>query len=179
MFPIGQFAPHVAHNHVRNHNRLAGHFEFDGAFLFVGQTPRQEGFNPPLVILLALTLKVRPKPASARACGITAHRSLVPIEPEPAQSIEDDLDRLLGIARHVGILDAQDESAAGVPGIQPVEQRRARPADVQEPRRTGSKTNTNFHGGPEINSAGRKWRGKNGRKPKPSKGRRWPRSCRE
>ena len=38
----------------------------------------------------------------------------------------------------VGVLDAQQELAAGVAGIEPVEQRRARPADVQEAGGRGS-----------------------------------------
>jgi hypothetical protein len=50
----------------------------------------------------------------------------VPIEAEPAHPVEDRVDRVLGRARLVGILDAQQELAAVVAGEQPVEQRRAR-----------------------------------------------------
>ena len=41
------------------------------------------------------------------------------------------LDGGLGGALAVGILDAQQELAAGVAGVEPIEQRRARPADMQ------------------------------------------------
>ena len=61
----------------------------------------------------------------------------VPIEAEPAHPVEDRVDRLVGRARLVGILDAQQELAAVVAGEQPVEQRRARAADVQEAGRGG------------------------------------------
>ena len=61
----------------------------------------------------------------------------VPIEAEPAHPVEDRVDRLLGRARLVGVLDPQQELAAVVAGEQPVEQRRARAADVQEAGRRG------------------------------------------
>ena len=56
---------------------------------------------------------------------------LVPVEAEPAQIAQD---RRLGLARRaldVGVLDAQDERAARAARQQPVEQRRARVADVE------------------------------------------------
>ena len=46
----------------------------------------------------------------------------VPIEAEPAHPVEDRVDRLLGRARLVGVLDPQQELAAVVAGEQPVEQ---------------------------------------------------------
>ena len=56
----------------------------------------------------------------------------VPIEAEPAQPVEDRVDRRLGRARLVGVLDPQQVLAAVVAGEQPVEQRGARAADMQE-----------------------------------------------
>ena len=61
----------------------------------------------------------------------------VPIEAEPAHPVEDRVDRLRRRARLVGIFDAQQELAAVVAGEEPVEQRRARAADVQEAGRRG------------------------------------------
>ena len=61
----------------------------------------------------------------------------VPIEAEPAHPVEDRVDRLLGRARLVGVLDPQQELAAVVAGEQPVEQGGARAADVQEAGRRG------------------------------------------
>ena len=60
---------------------------------------------------------------------------LVPVEAEPAQVLED---AGLGLARRalgVGVLDAQDERAVLAVREQPVEQRRARVADVELPGR--------------------------------------------
>ena len=64
----------------------------------------------------------------------------VPIEAEPAHPVEDRVDRLLGRAGLVGVLDAQQEFAAVVAGEQPVEQRRARAADVQEAGRARARS---------------------------------------
>ena len=68
------------------------------------------------------------------------HRLAVPIEPKPAQAVEDRLHRLRRRAFAVGVLDAQQELAADVLGVEPVEQRRARAADVQEAGRGGGET---------------------------------------
>ena len=66
---VGQLAPHVADDQVRDDDRLAVHLEFDRAFVFVGQPVRQQALDPPLVILLALTLEIGPAVALARAGG--------------------------------------------------------------------------------------------------------------
>jgi hypothetical protein len=55
----------------------------------------------------------------------------VPIEPEPTHPVEDRLDRRLGRARAVGILDAEQELAAMMPREEQVEQRGARAANVE------------------------------------------------
>src|SRR3546814_19903482 len=62
-------------------------------------------------------------------------RVAIPVEPEPAHPVEDRVDRGLGGAGAVGILDAQQELAAVVAREQPVEQRGARAADMEETRR--------------------------------------------
>ena len=56
--------------------------------------------------------------------------ALVPVQAEPAQAVEQVPVGLLGVAGGVGVLDAEDERAAGVPGVRPVEQRRPHQADV-------------------------------------------------
>ena len=58
-------------------------------------------------------------------------RALVPIDPQPAQAIEDAGDHLGLRALDVGVFDAQDERAAVTAGIQPVEESGARAADMQ------------------------------------------------
>ena len=60
--------------------------------------------------------------------------ALVPVEPEPAQPVEDAGDHLPRGPLGVGVLDAQDERAAVAPGVEPVEERRAGAADMQVAR---------------------------------------------
>src|SRR3972149_2188728 len=48
-------------------------------------------------------------------------RSLVPVEPEPAQRLDDGGDELLRGARAVRVLDPEDEHAAVAPREEPVE----------------------------------------------------------
>ena len=64
-------------------------------------------------------------------------RALVPIELEPPERVDDEADVLVGRARPVGVLDPEDEDAAVTARVEPVEQRRARAADVQVPGRAG------------------------------------------
>ena len=59
-------------------------------------------------------------------------RLAVPIEVKPLHPVDDRGDRGFGRAGAVGILDAQQEFAAGMLRVQPAEQRRARAAYVQE-----------------------------------------------
>ena len=61
----------------------------------------------------------------------------VPVEAEPAHAVEDRVDRRLGGAGLVGILDPQQEAAAMVAGVEPVEQGGAGAADMEEAGRRG------------------------------------------
>ncbi len=56
---------------------------------------------------------------------------VVPLQPKPAQVLQQLVAGLLGRAGQIGILDAQQKPPAEVAGQQPVEQRRAGAADVQ------------------------------------------------
>ena len=76
-----------------------------------------------------------------------AHRLAVPVEAEPAQPVENGVDRLRRRALAVGVLDAQQELAADVLGVEPVEQRRARAADVQEAGRRGGEAGDDLRHG--------------------------------
>ena len=71
-------------------------------------------------------------------------RPLVPIQPQPAQAIEHRLDQLGAGAVGVSVFDAQDKDAALIAGEEPVEERRARAADVQEAGGRRRKPNPNF-----------------------------------
>ena len=97
----------------------------------------------------------RPCLSASRVCATSAcragaleleHRRLVGIQPQPAQSVEDRLDRGLRGALPVGVLDAQQIAAAMVTGEQPVEQRGSRTPDVQITSRRRSKPDDYTHG---------------------------------
>ena len=67
-----------------------------------------------------------------------AQRTLVPVQPEPFERVEDLRDRLVGGALAVGVLEPQHELVLGrLAGQQPVVECRPRAADVQEARRAG------------------------------------------
>ena len=66
-----------------------------------------------------------------RAVRPTDLRTLIPVQPQPSQRVQDRGVTLLGISRGVGVLDAEHERPAGMPGVGPVEQRRAHQADVR------------------------------------------------
>ena len=61
-------------------------------------------------------------------------RSFVPIEPEPAQPVEDAGHHFPRRPAGIGVFDAQHERPAMTPGVEPVEERGAGAADVQVSR---------------------------------------------
>jgi hypothetical protein len=61
----------------------------------------------------------------------------VELEAKPGESVVDDVDRFLGRARLVGILDPQQRFAAAMARVEPREQPRAGVADMQESGRRG------------------------------------------
>ena len=65
------------------------------------------------------------------------YRFVVPVETEPVETFENRIDRFLGRARLVCILDPEQGLAAMMAGKQPVEHRGPGSADVQEPCRRG------------------------------------------
>ena len=58
-------------------------------------------------------------------------RAFIPVQTEPAQPIVNRLRRDFGVPGPVCVLDAQDERAAGMFGVEPIEKRGARAADVE------------------------------------------------
>ena len=91
--------------------------------------PRPASLRDRRVAIEPLGLPVR----AVRAADVGP---FVPVEAQPSQVVED---AVLGFARRslrVGVLDAQHERAAVAARQQPVEQRRARVADVQMSGRT-------------------------------------------
>ncbi len=94
------------------------------AVAVVGPTGLEEPGSHVGVDVVPLGLAVRRERA--------AHlRPLVPVEPEPPHDLEQGLVGLDRVAGGVGVLDAEHEGAAVVPGERPVEERGAGEADVR------------------------------------------------
>jgi hypothetical protein len=135
LLAVGEFAADVADDHVRDHHGLPGHAEEDSAIAVVGHAAVAEFGDAPVVEIVALGLEIGAAVADGRALGIRGGGTFVPVEPEPAHALEDDVDGRLGIAGSVGVFDAQDEGTPVVPGKEPVEQRRTGTSDVEVTRR--------------------------------------------
>jgi hypothetical protein len=60
---------------------------------------------------------------------------VVGADAQPRQRVDDPLSPLRTVTSLVGVLDPEHEPTAQPPGERPVEQRRAGPADVEEPGR--------------------------------------------
>ena len=95
-----------------------------GGVALVGVAGLHELGDDVLVDVQALRLAVR----LVRAAHLDA---LFPADAEPFQRLEQLLVALLGVARRVRVLDAEDEGALGVPRVGPVEQGGADQADVR------------------------------------------------
>ena len=73
-------------------------------------------------------------------------RPLVPVDSQPAQPVEDRLQRLLDVPLLIGVVDPQDELPAVLPGQQPIEQRGPHAADVQVSGRAGGEAGAEHSG---------------------------------
>ena len=60
---------------------------------------------------------------------------LVPLKAQPFQTFENRRQRLLGVAFQIGVVDPQYHGAPVTAGVEPVEYKSARAADVQIARR--------------------------------------------
>src|SRR5712692_2657292 len=92
-----------------------------GAVAAVGHSARQELTRNFAVPLDALGLAVR----RVRAADVG---SFIPLQSQPPKVLENHLLRVARGTLHVRVFDPQDESAAVVPGEEPVEDGRARAA---------------------------------------------------
>ena len=73
--------------------------------------------------------------------------AFIPLHAQPLE-IGDEIDQGLGVvAGLIGVLDAEQEIAADVPGEEPVEQRGAGPADMQITGGTGGEADAGAGGG--------------------------------
>ena len=122
----------VIHDHV-----LARGTKSQRALVFEDVTGVLKSFQIALVQFRALTLQIRSEIAANM-------RAFIPIQAEPLQSFVNRCHRFLGVSFDVGVFDAQHEFTAVMPRKQPVEQRGARPSNVQVASRRGSETNADF-----------------------------------
>jgi hypothetical protein len=77
--------------------------------------------------------------------------ALVPLDPEPGQTVEDGVLGLTRRALEIRVFDAKDEFATELSGQGPVEESRAGPADMEEPRGARSESSANgCHGARSI-----------------------------
>src|SRR5699024_7692224 len=93
-----------------------------------------------LVDLAALRL-------ATAAVGSADLHALVPADAEPAHGVEQLVVGLLAGAGGVGVLDAEDELAAMVAGVGPVEQGGADQAHMRGPGRAGAEAHPHRVGG--------------------------------
>jgi hypothetical protein len=114
----------VTTDHVIDDDLFAQETKADRARVIINAIGGAEAIEIALIDRLALALKVGPETA-------TGMRAFIPIEPEPAQPVVNGLRGFLGVAGAVGILDAQDKSAASVFRVEPVKQSGARAADME------------------------------------------------
>ena len=142
---LGGCEMHVSTNEVSDGDGLAAELETNGSiFLGVGATCGFESREVGVIDALTLTLKIGAKIT-------TDFRALIPVDPQPAQSIKDRLTSRFGVARFVGVLNAEDEFAAAIPRIEPVEQGSAGTADVEVTGWGWGKTNANRRCHKELN----------------------------
>ncbi len=110
----------------------------------VGLVLPEEPLGGFLVERQPLHLAIRPvRPARGQAGHL---RSLVPLEAQPVEPVEDVALVLDGRARRVGVLQAQHEGAAHVAGEEEVVERGAGRPDVQRTRRAGGDATADGHG---------------------------------
>ena len=78
---------------------------------------------------------------------------LIPIELEPLEAFINGLERGLGVALDVGVVDSEDHGPTMAAGIQPVENKGASTADVEKSGGGRSKTNAKHEQGQYRHSA--------------------------
>src|SRR6185369_15641162 len=72
--------------------------------------------------------------------------TLIPVDTKPLEPLENDLGVRVGAPLLVGVLDAEHEGAAGLPGIEPVEERRPGAPDVKVAGGRWGEANANWSG---------------------------------
>src|SRR5204863_2072351 len=122
---------------VIDHHVLTRRAKTERARIFENMAGVLKLFQIPLVNIRSLALQIRSE--------ISAHmRTFIPIETEPAQSFIDRGGCFFGIARSIGVLDAQNEFAVVMSREEPIEKGGARAADVEIASGRRGKTDADF-----------------------------------
>ena len=110
----------------------------DGFLGFLALLLQQRGRAVALVRVAAGKQRVRNRPVALETLRLevgrvrpTDFRPLIPLQAEPVHRFEDAGDHVIGRPLGVRVFDAKNERPAVAPREQPVEQRRARAADVE------------------------------------------------
>jgi len=93
----------VAHDEIGDRDGIARPAEKNGAIPVVGQARVPQFLDPTMIAPTPLTLKIRPAISPARTGSIGTPGTLVPIHSQPAQALEDDVDRRLRISGQIRI----------------------------------------------------------------------------
>ena len=134
-FRVGHVELDVAADDVVHDDFFASEPKADRASVFVNPIRGAELVEIALVNRLALALEIRAE--------VAAHfRTFIPIKFEPAQSVVNCLRGFGRVPRPVSVLDPQNQRAAGVFRVEPVEERRPRAADVEITGGRWGKANT-------------------------------------
>src|SRR5690606_34614779 len=117
------------------HGRFAGGQQLLPALLeLLGRAVAVVGLALGQELLGVLAVNLQPLALLVGAIGSAHLGTLVPVDLQPPQGVDDGPGGLFGGTLQIGILDAQHEGAAVMAGKQPVEQCRPGPAHVEKPR---------------------------------------------
>src|SRR5690606_30308060 len=93
----------------------------------------------------SLALKVWPMFAFAGTWVAATKGPLIPVDPEPAQPLQNHIHRLLRIALSIRIFNPQNKLTARMPCIKPVKERRPGSPNMEVAGGTGRKPNPCTH----------------------------------
>src|SRR5438094_2095593 len=129
---------------VIEHHVLTRRAKAERARIFKNVARTLKLFQIPLVNIRSFALQIWSE--------ISAHmRTFIPVEAEPAQSFINRRGGFFGIARSIGVLDAQNEFAVVMSREEPIEKGRARPADVEIASGRGGEADADFGSHAETN----------------------------
>ena len=111
-------------NNVLHKHTLARRAEADGAGILVNMAASFQAREVFGINVRTLALLIRAK-------WTALVRPFIPVDAQPIQAFVNDLTGLLGIAFLIGILDAENERAAVLAGVEPIEKRGARSSHVE------------------------------------------------